>query len=275
VPQVLVDGCASRIQKRNDSEPVLYDTDACYTGTASLTLGVGGSATSCTRTFGVVLFHFLLPEVEVDSISSVSLGFDVVRVNGEGIDAVLQGLGLRSGASIEEVLAQQTADDYSIGSFDLSSTLITSDFMESGAVDSAASVDVPVSIEFTHAELTNYVKYMLSNGGSGQYLVLRATGVTDLGCASSCGGDCIFKRYQLDGSSVKLILSTGTADAVADAAVVEDSPPPPAADPVASDCDAACHGFTCGHYYAVLTCSDLETYFGCSDCGSCCQTQLA
>lgn len=180
----------------------IRDPTSCHTSVTQSFLGVDGRVGGCNRKFNILLLHFQLPDISADKLVGAKLGLLVSGQTGGGLNGVLDGLGIR-GATQEVALALQVPGDYSTGILDApgsTAALITSSFIPENFGDG----------EFVHSslELTEYIRGLLEEGGASLFMTLRVTGATDLGCTNSCFHDCLFKRYSIDGSNVRLTLTS-------------------------------------------------------------------
>lgn len=263
-------GCFSRFQKRStDVEASVPDLSKCYTGSGGITIGVGGSAGQCTRGYGMAYLYFEIPDMQPEDLYAVEIDFSVVGVAGGGVNAVLHGLGMRTG-TISDILASQLPSDYFVGVNDglVSTKLLAAPLLAADRYPGPdfPSVLAPATETLQSSFLTDYVKDILVQGGAGNYLVMRVTGMSTLGCEASCAYECQLKRYQVGATPTMKFLSLPDAS--------PPSPPPPPTPPTAIVDGAVClrpcgQSATCGTFMNALTCSNLATFFGC-DCVGCC-----
>ena len=92
-----VSPCVTEISRRfyvsDSSVQFTYGHD-CASSLA--TLGVSGSATSCSRDWTVLVVQFLLPQIPSGTVTSVSFSATVSDAGGSGFPVVMYGLGTRA-----------------------------------------------------------------------------------------------------------------------------------------------------------------------------------
>ena len=162
--------------------------------TTEATVGVGGSAGTCTRQFGVSIFFFELPAVaygwtagwQVAAATKLQSTISVAKEG--GIDVVLHGLGLRTSS-----VSTLSSTDHFVGINDTTAgtQLLSSSYIPDGA--SAGSV--------AHIDVSAYVRTLVTSAlatgidPSGRFVTLRLSGRSLLGCDTHCDDACPIRRY--------------------------------------------------------------------------------
>lgn len=210
--------CINSVARRwSASDGLTYDYDySCRS--ALTTLGVAGSSTSCTRSWGTIVIHFLLPEVSSGSVTGVTFSSKVSSPGGGGLPIVLHGLGLRSmdtsGASTTfHGGYPMNADygyplgesDYYCGTTDPASGSV----LINEAYGTAGMANGEVLTENSDA-LRDYIGALLdaAPAGSQRYAALRISTDDYYGCDSACDSSCRFKRYKFDPKDISMTIET-------------------------------------------------------------------
>ena len=169
-----------------------------------MALGVSGSARKCERGLNVALLHYLLPDVDPDSVTDATLSITFTEVKSHVPELALYGLGPRGETETEVVGQQEQADAY-IGTgpdgdnVRLSSSLVST---VSGPLPTELSLELP--------SLAEYVREQLRGGGACKYLALRIAPADYHGCEETCNAGCSMARYRVL-PDARLVLRAGRA----------------------------------------------------------------
>lgn len=191
--------CTSTLRKKAFFDAVIADEAQCA-DRDMLYVGSTGVPVDCKRIYNVQLFHFLLPDVPPDLIRAATLSFEVLQAKGFGLDLVLHGVGSR-GTSEAEALSLQSESDFDLGWPDFGSGAV---MISSPVVDAGSIHGVPYSVAHAPSALREYIKGQLNADAGGKYMTLRLAGSWDLGCADSCGTECLGLRYGLSSPSLAI-----------------------------------------------------------------------
>ena len=180
-------------------------------------LGVAGSSSSCTRSWGILVVQFLLPQIASSSVTGVAFSATVSSSGGGGLPVILHGLGTRtldrSGSSTsfhagfpdnQDYGYPLGPSDYYAGSTDPASSSV----LINGSFGAAGLADGTVLAENSDA-LRDYIRALLDTASSDSptYTALRLSTDDYYGCDSACDGGCRFKRYRFDPAAISLTIT--------------------------------------------------------------------
>jgi len=149
---------------------------------------VGGSSTTCTRTFQFPIFFIPLTSA-IDAADSVSLS---LRVSDAPKASSLLSFDLY-GLGASAIPGDVVESDWFLGpSADApdSNVLISSGVINDDAVEGQ---DIIVDVTYYLKSLTSS-----SSPSSMSYAVLRLSNSDDLGCSEACDNSCLIKRFMID-----------------------------------------------------------------------------
>lgn len=204
-----LEACAVALSRRHGLQGISSSGSGIGDGVARTacttidpTVGVGGSASFCTRSFSVVVLLFPLPQSTAGAmISGARLNLGLSDVRGT-FQPVLYGLGQRSPTDPPNPEA-----DYYVGSADPSSeaTLLSDSVTDS-------SLTTGGWLNYSSTVLTDYVRTQITGaGGAPTYLVLRLGAASAYGCDMSCDNGCTMNRLRLDLRRIQLALDVSNA----------------------------------------------------------------
>ena len=192
----------------------LYGTGFSFGGpssTGQITLGVGGSAGSCTRQYAVPVY-FVPVTSSLASAEAVTFTLDVIDDSSQRSNAVdLYGLGLRELPVVNE-------SDWYTGATgeDPDATLLKAGFALDGVTGPFPSADVGAYLS------SLYDEWAALGTTAVYYAAFRINFPDDFGCTEACDGGCSIRRIYSDATNSTFKATFGGDKVGADGFVTED-----------------------------------------------------
>ena len=196
-----------------EGSPAYNYAPSCSSAGSAVTIGVAGSAGSCSRNLNMPVFQFLLPQVNSASVIRVQLNVTIASSGGGGPTVIMYGLGPRTmtggigqGSNTRSDYPLSQADYYA-GTSDPTSghVLITDTFAAPGLAD-----NTPISLSST--ALRDYIRGQLDLSATMRYTAVRLSTDAYYGCDAACDSGCSATRYRFDPASVSMSITVSDSD---------------------------------------------------------------